>query len=72
MKKISKNTINAIQKHLDNGETRFFIGAYYYEANVNGMIRRCEQKPGYAPTSDWQLVGRWSCETNNWKIVEVI
>ena len=52
MKKISKDTINAIQKHLDNGETRFFIGAYYYEANVNGMIRRCEQKPGYAPTSD--------------------
>lgn len=70
MTKINKNTVNAIQKHLDNGETRFFIGAFYYEANANGMIRRREQQSGYTPTSDWQLVGHW--DTHNWQIVEVV
>lgn len=69
MKKINKNTINAIQKHLDNGETQFFIGAYWYECNINGMIRRCEQQPGRTPTSDYELVGHW--DTINWKIVDV-
>lgn len=60
------NTITAIQKRLDNGETRFFIGAYYYEANINGMIRRREQIPGKTPTSDWERIGSW--DPMIWKI----
>ena len=56
---MNKNTEKAIKKRLNKGQTRFYIGKYYYEANVNGMIRRREQKPGYLPTSDWQLVCKW-------------
>ena len=58
-KKMNKNTEKAIKKRLSSGETRFYIGKYYYEANVNGMIRRREQKPGYMPISDWQFVCKW-------------
>lgn len=56
---MKKNTITAIEKHIANGETRFYIGAYYYEVNVNGMIRRREQCKGRTPTSDWELVANW-------------
>ena len=56
---MKKNTKKAIKKRLSSGETRFYIGKYYYEANVNGMIRRREQKPGYMPISDWQFVCKW-------------
>ena len=56
---MNKNTKKAIKKRLSSGETRFYIGKYYYEANVNGMIRRREQKPGYLPTSNWELVYQW-------------
>lgn len=55
---MNKNTEKAIKKRLNSGQTRFYIGRYYYEANVNGMIRRREQKPGYMPISDWQFVCR--------------
>lgn len=56
---MKKQTIAAIQTRLDNGETRFFIGRYYYECNVNGMIRRREQRAGYAPITDWERIGSW-------------
>ena len=56
---MKKNTEKAIKKRLSSGETRFYIGKYYYEANINGMIRRREQKPGYLPTSNWELVYQW-------------
>lgn len=56
---MNKNTEKAIKKRLSSGETRFYIGKYYYEANINGMIRRREQKPGYMPTSNWELVYQW-------------
>lgn len=64
---MKKNTINAIQKRLDKGETRFFIGSYYYDADINGIIRRREQVAGRTPTSDWERVGRWNPST--WKIM---
>ena len=56
---MNKNTKKAIKKRLSSGQTRFYIGKYFYEANVNGMIRRREQKPGYMPISDWQFVCKW-------------
>lgn len=56
---MNKNTEKAIKKRLGSGQTRFYIGKYYYEANVNGMIRRREQKPGYMPTSAWEVVCQW-------------
>ena len=56
---MNKNTEKAIKKRLCSGETRFYIGKYYYEANVNGMIRRREQKPGYLPLSAWEVVCQW-------------
>ena len=64
---MKKNTINAIQKRLDNGETRFYIGAYFYEANINGIIRRREQVAGYTPTSDWERVCSWN--PSSWKVI---
>lgn len=60
---MKKQTINAIQKRLDKGETQFFIGEYFYQCNINGMIRRREQCPGYTPTSDWERVGDWNPAT---------
>lgn len=60
---MNKNTMNAIQKHIHSGETRFFMGAYYYERNENGMIRRQEQQPGRLPTSNWERVGSWNPHT---------
>ena len=63
---MKKNTKAAVQKKLNNGEDRFYIGAYYYEANINGMIRRREQKAGQLPTSDWERVGTWDPST--WQI----
>lgn len=65
---MKKNTMNAIQKRLSNGETRFFIGSYWYECNVNGMIRRREQEAGRTPTTDWERVGSWNPTT--WKVIE--
>lgn len=61
------STINAIQKHLDKGETRFYIGPYYYEANVNGTIRRRKQITSRTPTSGWELVCSWN--TCTWKVI---
>lgn len=61
------STINAIQKYLDKGETRFHIAAYYYVANVNGTIRRREQVAGRTPTSGWELVVSWN--PNTWKVI---
>lgn len=60
---MTKQTIDAIQRRLDNGATRFFVGAYWYECNINGMIRRREQQPGRTPTSDWERVGAWDPAT---------
>lgn len=60
---MKKSTINAIQKRINNGEDRFYIGKYYYQCDINGMIRRREQEPGYTPTSDWELVGGWDPTT---------
>lgn len=54
---MNANTIKAINKRIHNGETRFFIGGYYYELDVNGILRRREQVTGRTPTSDWELVG---------------
>ena len=57
MKKISNNTIKAIQKRIDNGENGFYIGAYYYSVDTcNAWVRRREQRPGYTPSSDWERV----------------
>ena len=64
---MNKNTEKAIKKRLGSGQTRFYIGKYYYDASINGMIRRREQKPGYMPTSDWQLVCKW--DSVNWDII---
>ena len=64
---MNKNTEKAIKKRLSSGQTRFYVGDYYYEANINGMIRRREQKPGYMPTSDWQLVCQW--DSVNWALI---
>lgn len=65
--KITRNTLKAIQRRLDKGETRFYISAYWYEANINSIVRRREQRCGYTPTSDWELVCSWNPPT--WKIV---
>lgn len=58
--KMKKNTMTAISKRIRSGETRFSLGAYWYEADVNGIIRRREQQPGCTPTSDWERVARWN------------
>ena len=60
---MKKNTMNAIQKRINSGETRFFLGAYYYECDLNGIIRRKEQQPGRLPTSDWERIGSWNPHT---------
>lgn len=57
---MKKNTMTAISKRIRNGETRFSLGAYWYEADINGIIRRREQQPGCTPTSDWERVARWN------------
>ena len=59
---MTKNTMNAIQKKISSGETRFHIGKYYYECDVNG-IRRREQTAGCLPTSDWEKVADWNPAT---------
>lgn len=60
---MTKNTMNAIQKKISNGETRFHIGKHYYECDINGIIRRREQDAGYLPTSDWEKVADWNPAT---------
>lgn len=56
---MTKNTMNAIRTHLNNAEDRFHIGRYYYECDINGIIRRREQAAGCLPTSGWELVAHW-------------
>lgn len=63
---MKKQTMTAIQNRLNKGETRFHIGAYYYECNINGMIRRREQRVGHLPTGDWERAGSWN--PNTWTI----
>lgn len=53
---MKKNTVDAVKNRIRNGETRFFIGRYYYEADINGIIRRREQEIGRTPTSDWERI----------------
>ena len=60
---MKKTTITAIEKRISNNETRFRIGAYTYECNINGIVRRREKRPGCLPTSDWEFVGGWNPET---------
>lgn len=60
---MTKNMMNAIQHKISNGETRFYIGKYYYECDVNGIIRRREQDAGSLPTSDWEKVADWDPAT---------
>lgn len=60
---MKKQTAIAIQKRLTKGEDRFHIGAYYYECDINGIIRRREQRCGYLPTSDWERIGSWKPAT---------
>lgn len=60
---MTKATMNAIQNRINNGETSFRMGKYYYECNINGMIRRREQTIGNLPTSDWERVGSWNPAT---------
>ena len=63
---MTKSTLSAIQRRLNNGEDRFFIGNYYYECDINGIIRRREQQCGYLPTSDWEKVADWN--PAEWKV----
>lgn len=65
MKKINANTRKAIGARMSNGEHGFYIGAYYYSVGLD-MIRRIEQKPGYTPTSDWQVIARRDYVTDEW------
>jgi hypothetical protein len=60
-KNININSIYGIRTRLSKGETRFYIGKYYYEVMPNGNLRRREQKAGYLPTSDWEVVGEFIC-----------
>lgn len=53
---MKKNTIEAIKKHIRKGESRFFVGKYYYEVGTNGIIRRRELEIGRTPTSDWERI----------------
>lgn len=57
---MTKTTMNSIQNRINNGETSFYMGKYYYECNINGMIRRREQTIGRLPTSDWECVAAWN------------
>lgn len=60
---MNKNTMNAIQKHIINGEYHFYLGKNYYECDINNIIRRREQQPSRTPTSDWEQVGSWNPHT---------
>lgn len=60
---MKKTTITAIEKRISNNETRFYIGDYAYECEINGIVRRREQRPGCLPTSNWEFVGGWNPET---------
>lgn len=60
---MTKTTTTAIQRRIIRGEFHFFLGAYYYECNGDGIIRRREQQPGRTPTSDWERVGSWNPHT---------
>lgn len=53
---MTKQTINAIQKRISNREDRFYIGEYYYEFNLGGVIRRRKQAAGRTPTTDWERI----------------
>ena len=60
---MTKITRDAIQRRIIRGEFHFFLGGYYYECNVDGIIRRREQQPVRLPTSDWERVGSWDPHT---------
>lgn len=60
---MNKNTMNAIQKKISSGETRFHIGKFWYECDINGIIRRREQTSWRLPTSDWEKVADWNPAT---------
>lgn len=66
---MKKATMDAIQRRIENGETRFYIGKYFYECNGSGMIRRREQEAEYLPTSDWELVANWNPAANAFEFV---
>lgn len=53
---MNANTMRAIQRRLDNDESCFYLGKYYYECLTNTCIRRREQVPGYTPTSAWENI----------------
>ena len=57
---MTKATMNAIQNRINNGETSFYMGKYYSECDINGIIRRREQTIGRLPTSDWECVADWN------------
>lgn len=65
MKKINANTRKAIEARMSKCDYGFYIGAYYYSVDLS-MIRRIEQKPGYTPTSEWQVVARRDDGTSEW------
>lgn len=56
---MNKGTMNAIIKRIRNGETRFFIGSYYYDCSISGIIRRREQEAGRTPTTNWECIANW-------------
>ena len=60
---MKKNMMNAIQKRIRSGENSFYIGKFFYECNINGIIRRREQASGRLPTSDWEKVADWNPAT---------
>lgn len=60
---MGKTTKNAIQTRIINGDFHFFAGSYYYECDINSIIRRREQQPGRTPTSNWERVGSWDPHT---------
>lgn len=51
------NTKRAIERRINAGHDRFFIGSYYYEWTHNSILRRREQDAGRTPVSEWELVG---------------
>lgn len=51
------NTKRAIERRINAGYDRFFVGSYYYEWAHNSILRRREQDAGRTPVNDWELVG---------------
>ena len=50
------NTSKAILRRAEYGEDRFFLGKYFYKIDIDGVVRRREQKTGRTPTTDWETV----------------